>query len=558
MEKILVIDDADEIRGMICEVLSLAGYSTCDAEGVKTGIEQAIAHGPDLVLCDVFLGDGNGYQILESLQDHPRLQSVPFIFMSGQAITPEDQRRGMLSGADDYLLKPFKLPELIDTVKARLARARRSAGRAAKELASCYAGSFEALQQRLETLNGRQEAFCLQALGLHRFERFLRLFGWHEADRLVQSLVERLLGQLAGIKPEAYLSHEPHKFYLLWPHAADAQTAASSARHVLESLSRPQPCREHLLHLAAHAGVMLGPSDSPVLRADHALHRAELSGPGSVVFFESGMEQELLLNLTWEQELHLALAEQRFELHYQPQFELGSQRLCGVEALLRLRHPQIGMVPPARFIPVAEECGLMGPIGDWVLASACEQVRQWWREDGVLLKLAVNVSQIQFQQRDFASKVADVLKRTGLTSEALELEITESVMMQDPEGTLDQLTALRGLGVSLAMDDFGTGYSSLATLSRLPFDVLKIDMAFVRGMSHEANTQAIPRAITQMGHSLGLRILAEGIETEGQLRTLQGMGCDLGQGYWYSRPLPAAELPAFWRQRGRHCNLESA
>ncbi|MEZ0375411.1 MAG: putative bifunctional diguanylate cyclase/phosphodiesterase [Candidatus Sericytochromatia bacterium] len=548
MEQILIIDDAEAIRTMMTEILTLAGYHTLEADGVQSGIAAALRHGPDLILCDVVLGDGSGYDILNAIQEHPRLQMVPFIFVSGVALEPEDIRKGMLSGADDYLPKPFRVQELIETVKARLQRARRLAGPGARTLARCYAGSYEALQQLLEDNAAKGRSFCLLAIGLHRFERFLRLYGWHEADRLVQSLVERLLSQLEGICPAAYLSHEPHKFYLLWEGQIQSQAANNMVQRVLRGLAQPQNWEEHVLRLGAQAGVVLGPVSQATARADLALHRAEVQGPGNSVLFAEGMEQDLLIDLKWEEELYQALEQGRFELHYQPQYELSSQRLCGAEALLRLRHPQLGMVSPATFIPVAEECGLMLQIGTWVLETACRQICQWWQEDGVLLKLAVNVSQLQFQRQDFAAVVAGVLESTGLDCRALELELTESMLMQDPTATLRQLKALKGLGLSLSMDDFGTGYSSLATLSQLPFDILKIDQSFVLGLDGNPVTQAIPRAITEMGHSLGLKVLAEGIETEHHQRLLLEMGCDLGQGFWFSRPLPAEQLRQYWQK----------
>ena len=545
-ELILVIDDAEAICQLIKDALGLSGYNVISAGGVQAGIEKALAEEPELILCDVVLGDGSGYDVLDALQQDDRLAGVPFIFISGEAIDARDIRRGMSRGADDYLPKPFRLQELLEAVEARLKRARRMADTQLR-MARCFAGSFENLGQVLAELSANETPFCLLAVGLHRFERFLRLFGWQQAEGLIQQMVERLLGQLEGVSPEAYHSHEPDKFYLLWRGEVQPQAARGMVQRVLRCLGQPQDWGEHVLRLGAQAGVVLGSPTEAATKAEIALHQATAQGPGSVVFFEEGYEQSMRSDLKWEQELHAALEQGWFEIFYQPQFELQTRRLCGAEALLRLRHPQLGMVSPATFIPVAEDCGLMLPIGSWVLETACAQIHDWWQNDGLLLRVAVNVSQIQFQRQDFTEVVAGVLEKTGLPPSALELELTESMLMQRPKETLQQLQKLKQLGLSLAMDDFGTGYSSLASLSRLPFDILKIDQSFVFGLDAQPTSQAIPRAITQMGQSLGMKILAEGIESEEHLQWLRQMGCEMGQGFFLGRPQPAQELRQLWQ-----------
>lgn len=546
-ERILIIDDADAIRCLVQDALGLAGFTVLEAAGVASGLQAIKTHQPDLILCDVMLGDGTGYEVLSALQADTELASIPIILISGEEIGPGDIRRGMARGADDYLLKPFGVRELIESVDARLQRSRRLAQPQRPLLPSCFAGSYEHLCRLQQSLGEANEPFCLLAIGLHRFERFLRLFGWQQAEQLTQRLVERLLGQLEGLIPAAYHSYESDKFYLLWRGDMPSTTAAGLAQRVLRCLEQPLEWQEHVLRLSAQVGVVLGASAEAADKADLALLQATERGSGSVVFFEADYEQALRSHLQWEETLHAALEQGWFELHYQPQFELAGLRLCGVEALLRLRHPKLGMVSPAVFIPIAEDCGLMERIGSWVLTAACHQAANWWHSDGMLLRMAVNVSQIQFQRQDFAGLVEGVLQQTGLPARALELELTESMLMQQPALVLKQLEKLKQLGLSLAMDDFGTGYSSLSLLGRMPFDLLKIDQSFVFGLGAEAASQAIPRAITEMGHSLGMRILAEGIERTEHLQLLQEMGCDLGQGFHLGRPKPAEDLRQLWR-----------
>ena len=548
MELVLVIDDNPAVRTMLTEALQMAGYQVVEAEGVQSGIAQALKAGPAMILCDVKLKDGNGFAILEAMQQHPRMQRVPFIFVSGEAVSPAEIRKGMEMGADDYLLKPVSIPVLLAAVQARFQRARQLAGQTLR-LPTHSATSYESLQYLLEQLNRQNITFCLFEIGFHHFERFVRLFGWKKSDQLIQILIERLLRQFKGISPVAYLSHEPDKFYLLWQDQIQPEAARHIAQRILKNLAQPLNTEEHVLRLSSYVGLMIGSSAVATAQTAMALHRAATLGPGSIAIYEAGMEQEIRHDFKWEVELGLALEQNRFELYYQPQFALKSLRLCGVEALIRLRHPELGLIQPSTFIPIAEDCGLMDQIGEWVLTTACQQVSKWGREAGLFLKLAVNVSQIQFQNRDFAGLVARILTETGLKAQALELELTESMLMQDPVQTFEQLKALKALGVTLAMDDFGTGYSSMKALRQMPFDLLKIDLSFVRGLDALASSRAIPRAITDMGHSLGMKVLAEGIEDEAQLQLLRQMGCDFGQGFWFSRPLSAEQLPVFWKEK---------
>jgi EAL domain-containing protein (putative c-di-GMP-specific phosphodiesterase class I) len=246
--------------------------------------------------------------------------------------------------------------------------------------------------------------------------------------------------------------------------------------------------------------------------------------------------------LALESSLRRSLDRNELELYFQPQINLQDGTIVGAEALLRWHHPQLGMVPPDKFIPLAEESGMITAIGEWVLRTACEQAVAWSQHYPGFKRIAVNLSGVQVQRGDIVDTLRDILEVTGLPAETLELEITESVLMHHPEIAAQNLNGLRELGIELAIDDFGTGYSSLSYLKRFPLQILKIDRSFVMDIPHDPNDTAITRAVIAMAKSLQLRIVAEGVETEEQERFLTREGCDLGQGYYYSRPLPAADF----------------
>ena len=306
------------------------------------------------------------------------------------------------------------------------------------------------------------------------------------------------------------------------------------------------------LGIACESGATLGTGRTPddlVRDADTAMYRAKTEGKSRSVVFNAGMNAQAVNRLELEMDLRRALEKEEFRVFYQPIVALDTRQVCEVEALVRWEHPVRGLVPPGDFIPLAEETGLIVPIGLWVLQEACRQGRDWQaaQPSGQPLCVSVNVSARQLQQPDLVAQVAQTLKETGLAAGCLKLEITESVMMLDADQTIPRLHALRSLGVHLAVDDFGTGYSSMAYLSSLPIDTLKIDRSFVSKMSRSEDDAAIVRAIVTLAKNLNLQITSEGIETPAQLAHLC---CDQGQGYHFARPLPAAEFAALLARNG--------
>ena len=281
--------------------------------------------------------------------------------------------------------------------------------------------------------------------------------------------------------------------------------------------------------------------------ADAAMYRAKEKGRDSLQFFSAEMASHAHERLLRQEELREAIARREFVLHYQPQMDLSTGRIFAVESLIRWRHPERGMVPPGDFIPLAEETGLIGPIGDWTLNAACRQNKAWQDAGLPPIVVSVNVSARQFQEKDWVERVARALEKSGLEARYLELELTESLSMQDVQQAVETMHRLEELGVHLAIDDFGTGYSSLSALKRFPVGRLKIDRSFVKDLPDDQDDAAIARAIISLSHTLQLKVIAEGVETREQVDFLREAGCDEIQGYYLSRPIEAKALEALLR-----------
>jgi EAL domain-containing protein (putative c-di-GMP-specific phosphodiesterase class I) len=332
----------------------------------------------------------------------------------------------------------------------------------------------------------------------------------------------------------------------------DLAAVSSVVEQVREAVVSPFHTHGNELTLAADFGVSVFPRDGDeaqeLLRnAEMALHQVKRRPDEHLGFFDAAMSFAVSERLTLERSLKDALRDGHFELFYQPQVRLRDYKLVGAEALIRWRHPELGVIAPDKFIPVAEETGLIVPMGRWVLETACRQMRIWSDQGMAPLRIGVNISGRQFRDADMAVTVAAAIAETGIDPRCLDLELTESMLMADGEGTLKLLRSLAELGVTLSIDDFGTGYSSLAYLKRFPVNTVKIDRAFVRDLDHDEDGRVIANAIISLAHSLSMKTIAEGVETEVQAALLAKHGCDEIQGYMIGRPLPVAEFVNFAR-----------
>jgi predicted signal transduction protein with EAL and GGDEF domain len=344
------------------------------------------------------------------------------------------------------------------------------------------------------------------------------------------------------------------EFVVMIPELTDGSQAEIAARKVLAALAAPMHAGERELAVTASLGICLFPQDGDdeqalMKNADAAMYRAKEAGKNTYKFHSGASDRRALERLAMETSLRRGVEREQFFLHYQPRVSLKSGAVTGVEALVRWRHPELGVVPPGEFIALAEETGCIAEIGRWVLGAACAQAARWQREGLAPLPVAVNVSARQFASDDLIAHVAAALEVSGIAPSQVELEITESVMAQNVERAAQVLAGLRALGVRLALDDFGTGYSALAHLKRFPVDTLKVDRAFVAGLPESADDAAIARAIIAMGRSMRLVVVAEGVETPEQHAFLQAHGCDEVQGFLLSPPLAADECAEFLRRR---------
>jgi diguanylate cyclase (GGDEF)-like protein/PAS domain S-box-containing protein len=394
-------------------------------------------------------------------------------------------------------------------------------------------------------------------IDLDRFKNVNDSLGHQVGDRLLQLVAERLRACVRESDTVARLGGD--EFVVVVPDLAQPADAAGVAQKLLESLAQPFRIDSHDLHITPSVGICAYPDDGEdvetlMRNADTAMYHAKEMGRNNYQFFTAGMNAAAQHRLALENDLRRALERAELTLHYQPQLDLKTGDIIGFEALARWRHPERGMVPPAQFIPVAEDSGLINRLGEWVLEQACAQAEQWRRAGMPRLQVAVNLSAQQFRREGVAQTVASVLRQTGLPAHCLELEITESVIIQQAGEAVVKLTELNEMDVQLSLDDFGTGYSSLSYLKRFPIDKLKIDQSFVRDISTDPDDAAIVTAIIAMAHSLGLEVIAEGVETAEQLAFLKLLGCDKAQGYYFSKPLPAEEFESLlrdWTPRAR-------
>ena len=381
-------------------------------------------------------------------------------------------------------------------------------------------------------------------IDLDRFKVVNDSLGHDVGDMLLIQVTQRL--GLCLRKSDTIARQGGDEFVVLLSDFEAIGEVAEVAEKIIAALVAPVKVREHEIHIGASIGIALYPQDgddvtSLMRDADTAMYRAKNAGRNTFRFFDLNMDGEATERLALEAGLRRALDNGEFQLFYQPKVNLETGKVSGAEALIRWNSPERGLVPPDSFIPLAEESGLISRIGDWVLEEACRQLLEW-RKEGLAIRVAVNVSARQFFESDFAAKVAAMLACHGLPAAALEVELTESTVMSDPDRAIGQLTRLQALGVTVSIDDFGTGYSSLSYLKRLPLDTIKIDRSFVHHLNDQIDNAAIVRAILGLGEALGMNTIAEGVETEEEERHLRKAGCAVGQGYKYARPLAASDF----------------
>lgn len=413
------------------------------------------------------------------------------------------------------------------------------------------------LQDRLEhsmaeTLHSKQQ-LALLFMDLDRFKEINDSFGYEAGDaELIR--VARMLHSCLGPTDTA-LRIGGDEFAVIQTHISDVDEAALLAQRILSAVAKPHKVVGHKIHTSVSIGITLFPNDARTAEqllknADTAMYHAKHEGRNNYQLYMPAINARVHSRVALAKELQRAFEAGDLRLHFQPQLDLASGSTVSFEALLRWHHQQHGMLTPQTFIPLAEETGLIIPIGAWVLETACQACFSWQQLHPGPLQVAVNLSPRQFRQPDLAGNIATILENIGLSPSSLEVEITEGFLIEDMDSALEILQSLSTLGVRISVDDFGTGHSSLIYLKHLPLDSIKIDRSFIHGISLDTESRAITKAIIALGHSLDLKVVAEGVETEEQLLYLQKHGCDMAQGYFIKKPLDTLSAQQWWQEKG--------
>jgi diguanylate cyclase (GGDEF)-like protein len=572
--RILIVDDEPGIRNVLCDLLH-ESYE-CKAVGsAEEALEILRLESFSLVLSDIRMPGMSGLEMIPLA-----LESSPYavIIMISAEHTIESAIEAMRAGAFDYIKKPFDIRQVEAVIKRAydyyaLREEKRRYERDLEELVRQRTAELDHISRYDELTNLPNRTFfeervtealavasregqrlAVMLLDGDGFKKINESLGYRIGDRLLRSVAERLRNQVSVVETAARFGGDG--FALLLPRIKATEDTLVTV-HLLHQVLNPRFTLDgHELHITASMGMSIYPHDGTdahtLLRnAGAALYQAKEQGGNAYQFYTEGMNAQAMRRLALENGLRRALECEEFLLHYQPQVNINSRQIVGVEALIRWRHRDAGLVLPMDFIPLAEAAGLIAPIGESVLRAACAQSRAWQESGAGPLRISVNISAYQLRRESLTRLVSEVLDETGLPPECLCLELTESSIMVNAESAVGTLKELKQIGVKVAIDDFGTGYSSLGYLKRLPIDILKIDKSFVRDTPRDPDSAALVMAIITLAHNLRLKVIAEGVETEEQLEFLRKLRCDEAQGYLFSRPLPPEDLSGLLPKRAK-------
>jgi len=566
---ILIVDDEMVSRYTVEVLLAQEGYTLVFAECGEDALEKAVKLIPDLMLLDVMMPGMDGFEVCQRLRANPRLAELPIVMIT--ALDDRDSRlRGIEAGADDFMSKPFDRAELRARVRTitRLNRYRRLIE---TEEQLVYLANYdmltslpnrnlllERLRQTLTHAGRSHQNVAILALDLDNFQMINDGVGHEVGDNMLREVAQRLTRTVSSMGATvARLSGD--EFVVIFDTNNFVKEVSEMAQLMLDNISQQMILSNHEVVITASIGISVYPSDgqeaSVLLKnANTALARAKAAGKNTYQFFTTEMNKVALERLILENQLRKALTYNQLCLYYQPQIDSNTGHFVGMEALLRWQHPKLGLLSPVKFVPVAEEMGLIIPIGEWVLRTACQQNKAWQRAGFPSIRVSVNVSSRQIQPTNLLQTVTEALTDSGLNPNYLELELTESMLISEEDNQKDSILAvlkeLKAMGVLIAIDDFGTGYSSLSYLKRFPVNTLKIDRSFIRDIGKNEDDAAITSAIIAMAHSLRLTVVAEGVENLEQLTFLQGQQCEIIQGYFFSPPISVEDMTHMLQQFG--------
>jgi diguanylate cyclase (GGDEF)-like protein len=539
---LLVVDDNELNRDMLSRRLRRHGYDADVAVDGQAALDSIARGAYDLVLLDIEMPGMTGLDVIERVRKARSADDLPIVVVSARHGS-ESVVSALKLGANDYVTKPVDFPVALARIEVQLARRRRTAARERCDSLSDLPNRV-GLTEWWNAHGGSNWKAAALAINLDRFRTINQAVGLAAGDALLVEVARRL----TSLAPQASLvARVAADEYVCALEGVTAAQATEFAERILASLQQPFQIAGQQISLSASIGLAVDESarraEDVLLEADTALFRAK-SLPGSHwVQFDPTMRSRALARLGLEIEMQHALATDAFYLEYQPILSLGTFEVVGFEALARWRHPERGDITPAEFIPIAEETGLIVPLGAFLLRSACRQAALWRRRGPRTpeFSMAVNISGRQFCHPGFLGLVEQTIDETAMDPRTLKLEITESVLLENSEQVHAVLEGLRGLGVEVALDDFGTGYSSLKYLQHFMPNTLKVDRSFVSGLASASRNVEIVRAVIEVARTLGMRVIAEGIESTPQLEVLRSLGCEYGQGFLFSKALGASE-----------------
>lgn len=553
--KVMIVDDEPIMMDVVQAFLEDAGYSNfLTTDDPVRALDLMQRERPDVLLLDLIMPGKSGFDLLHEIRNDPALRFMPVIVLTA-ASDSDTKLQALELGATDFLAKPVDPSELILRLRNALAFKAYQDQLAYNDALTGLPNRqlfLERLDWSLRLARRHNKQFALLQIGLDRFRQINDTLGHEIGDEVLKAAARRLSGSLRESDTLGKLDDSDEgislsrlagdEFMVLVSEIGQAEDASIIARRLLDTMQSPLILNGRELFVTVSVGIAIYPQDAEdpselLTNVDLAMTQAKLRGRNTYVFHSPETNARSHERLTLETELRKAIERDQLELWYQPKLHTAGGRMVGAEALLRWTHPTMGPISPASFIPLAEETGLILPLGEMVLRRACRDAAVWQGEARAL-PVSVNVSSLQFRRGDMPEIIQSALQASGLPANSLIIELTESLLMDNAQANIDMLRSIKALGVHLSMDDFGTGYSSLAYLKRFPLDEIKIDQQFVRDLPADAGNSAIVGAVIAMAHGLGLKVTAEGVETQAQRDFLNQHDCDQFQGYLFSRPLP--------------------